>query len=39
MTIPANTLPLILETMSRFKHLNFDWLENKTFTFSCATKL
>lgn len=31
------TLPLILENMSRFKHLNYDWLENKTLTFAGAT--
>lgn len=31
------TLPLILETMTRFKQLNYDWLANKTLTFSGAT--
>ncbi len=31
------SLPLILETMNRFKHLNYDWLENKTLTFAGAT--
>ncbi|HHN48090.1 MAG TPA: hypothetical protein ENN08_04045 [Bacteroidales bacterium] len=31
------TLPLILETMTRFEQTKYDWLDSKTLTFSGAT--